>query len=128
MQFPAGIKSIPPLNILQSFPFKPPPHPIYLSIFPPTLCLPVRRIRLVIHQRRLLTRATDKDTTRVAAGLKANVSPEAKDQAAEKLQNLTGAGIATTTSTTEHENRVLGGFRAVLSSKIQLCLTFLFRP
>src|ERR1700735_498773 len=114
MQFPAGIKSIPPLSILQSFPFKPSPHPIYLSIFPPTQCLPVRRIRLVIYQRRLLTRATDKDTTRVAAGLKAaihnsNVSPdsEAKDQAAEKLQNLTGAGIATTTSTTEHENRVL---------------------
>ena len=123
MQFPAGIKSIPPLSILQSFPFKPSPHPIYLSIFPPTQCLPVRRIRLVIYQRRLLTRATDKDTTRVAAGLKAaihnsNVSPEAKDQAAEKLQNLTDAGIATTTSTTEHENHVLGGFRAVLSSKI----------
>jgi len=65
--------------------------------------------------------SANKDTTRVAAGLKAaihnsNVSPEAKDQAAEKLQNLTGAGIATTTSTTEHENRVLGGFRAVLSN------------
>jgi hypothetical protein len=54
----------------------------------------------------------------VAAGLKAaihnpNVSDEAKQNAALKLKNLPGAAA----TDTEHENRVLGGFRAVLSSE-----------
>jgi hypothetical protein len=64
-----------------------------------------------------------KDTTRVAAGLKAaihnpNISAEAKQQAAEKLQNLTCTAGTAATSTTEHNNRVFGGFCAILSSEI----------
>jgi hypothetical protein len=71
----------------------------------------------------------EKDTTRVAAGLKAainnpNVSPEAKNQAAAKLQNLSGTVETSTASSTEHENRVLGGFRAVLSSEPRSFLSY----
>jgi Conidiation protein 6 len=56
------------------------------------------------------TEEHQKDAGRVAAGLKAairnpNVSDEAKDRAAERLQNL-GSETATTDST--HDNRVLG--------------------
>lgn len=75
-----------------------------------------------------------KDSARVAAGLKAamhnpNVSSEAKEQAARKLQDLAGGGGGSTeTETSAHQNRVLGGFQATLHSmsmsflKISMCL------
>jgi hypothetical protein len=53
-----------------------------------------------------------------------NVSAEAKENAAQKLQNLSDTAETATASTTEHDNRVLGGFRAVLSSEICSIFTF----
>ena len=61
--------------------------------------------------------AENKDTTRVAAGLKAainnpNVSEEAKDNAEQKLHQLGATSITqsnpNTVSNDEHKNRVLG--------------------
>ena len=61
----------------------------------------------------------EKDTTRVAAGLRAaihnpNVSEEAKERAADRLDNLgeRSGGIAQGGADT---NRVLGGYKATLA-------------
>lgn len=62
--------------------------------------------------------ADNKNPERVAAGLKAaihnpNVSEEAKERAADRLEHMGGAGH---TGSIGHEsNRVLGGYKATLS-------------
>jgi hypothetical protein len=58
----------------------------------------------------------EKDTTRVAAGLKAainnpNVSGEAKERAAEQLENMEGHFQ----TSGQESNRVLGGYKATLT-------------
>jgi hypothetical protein len=60
----------------------------------------------------------EKDTTRVAAGLKAavnnpNVSGEAKERAAEQLENM--EGHSQTSASGQESNRVLGGYKATLT-------------
>ncbi len=65
----------------------------------------------------------DKDATRVAAGLKAainnpNVSEEAKDRAADKLDNLGGHSTSTHTQSGADSNRVLGGYKATLAVRL----------
>lgn len=62
-----------------------------------------------------------KDPVRVAAGLKAaihnpNVSEEAKERAAERLEG-NGAGISVGDEVTDqHTHRVMGGYKATLTS------------
>ena len=65
----------------------------------------------------------DLHTTRVAAGYKAalnndNVSAEAKANAARRLEELGADGSA---PAVQHENRVLGGYKATLSSESLFC-------
>ncbi|KAI0727371.1 Conidiation protein 6-domain-containing protein [Fomitopsis betulina] len=59
--------------------------------------------------------AQDKHTTRVAAGLKAsihnlNVSEEARERAADRLESIEAQGD-------EHDNRQLGGYKATLHNE-----------
>ncbi|KAI0344633.1 hypothetical protein BDW22DRAFT_1326777, partial [Trametopsis cervina] len=69
--------------------------------------------------------ATEKDTTRVAAGLKAaihnpNVSEEAKERAADRLDHMGGNGRTHDPhagTEGEHDNRVLGGYKATLTNE-----------
>ncbi|KZT68280.1 hypothetical protein DAEQUDRAFT_712122 [Daedalea quercina L-15889] len=59
-----------------------------------------------------------KDPTRVAAGLKAamhnpNVTDEGRDRAADRLDQINGAGGASA-ATEQHNKRELGGYKATL--------------
>ena len=72
----------------------------------------------------LLTVDVDKDPKNVARGLKAsianpNVSEDAKDNAARQLDQMgyERPSGQTTTTTDEHTNRVMGGYKATLHSK-----------
>ena len=72
----------------------------------------------------LLTVDVDKDPKNVARGLKAsianpNVSEDAKDNAARQLDQMgyERPGGQTTTTTDEHTNRVMGGYKATLHSE-----------
>lgn len=66
-------------------------------------------------------RTGEKDSTRVAAGLKAaihnpNVSDEAKERAAERLEGLGGEREHhESRSSGQDSNRVLGGYKATLT-------------
>lgn len=67
----------------------------------------------------------DLHNTRVAAGYKAalhnpNVSAEAKTNAARRLEELEPTQQIGTED--EHEHRVLGGYKATLSSKLLHCV------
>ena len=70
-----------------------------------------------------------KDTTRVAAGLKAaihnpNVSEEAKERAADKLEQI-GSGMSAQIMQGGHDtNRVLGGYKATLTVRIRSRMRF----
>ncbi|KAH9830723.1 uncharacterized protein C8Q71DRAFT_319797 [Rhodofomes roseus] len=72
-----------------------------------------------------MTSTEGKNPTRVAAGLKAaihnpNVSEEARDRAADRLEDISGNGgghgngTTTTSFEDQHSNRELGGYKATL--------------